>query len=304
MSIRPVKRLIKAKPTIEGAGVHLRRAFGFGDPSEFDPFLLLDDFRSERPEDYLAGFPWHPHRGIETITYVLAGSVEHGDSIGNRGSISAGDIQWMTAGRGIVHQEMPKGDSNGRMHGFQLWANLPSALKMTAPRYQEVKSPDIPEITDDDGTKARIVCGNFWGTKGPVDGIAADPIYIDVSVPPGKRKALPVETKSHAFAYVFAGSGKFCNASSPRAVPTESLGWLDTAPPADVDNRSLVLFDRGDEVTVQAGDQGIRFLLVSGKPLEEPIAWNGPIVMNTQEELQQAFEELQQGTFLKQPEHG
>ncbi len=299
MSIRPVKRLIKAKPTLEGAGVHLRRAFGFSNTSDFDPFLLLDDFRNERPEDYLAGFPWHPHRGIETITYVLAGTVEHGDSIGNRGAIASGDIQWMTAGRGIIHQEMPKGDHKGRMHGFQLWANLPSALKMTAPRYQEVKSADIPEVTDDDGTKARLICGSFWGAKGPVEGIAADPVYLDVAVPPGKRKILPVETKSHAFAYVFAGSGKFCNASSPLAVPTESVGWLDTSPPVEADNRSLVLFDRGDEVTVQAGDEGIRFLLVSGKPLEEPVAWYGPIVMNTQEQLQQAFEELQRGTFLK-----
>ncbi len=299
MSIRPIKRLIKAKPTLEGAGVHLRRAFGFGNTSDFDPFLLLDDFRNERPEDYMAGFPWHPHRGIETITYVLAGTVEHADSIGNRGAIASGDIQWMTAGRGIIHQEMPKGDHKGRMHGFQLWANLPSALKMTAPRYQEVKSADISEVTDDDGTKARIICGSFWGAKGPVEGIAADPVYIDVSVPPGKRKTLPVETKSHAFAYVFAGSGKFCNASIPLAVPTESVGWLDTSPPVEADNRSLVLFDRGDEVTVQAGEEGIRFLLISGKPLEEPVAWYGPIVMNTQEQLQQAFEELQRGTFLK-----
>ncbi|MCI0595591.1 MAG: pirin family protein [candidate division Zixibacteria bacterium] len=299
MSIRPVKRLIKAKPTLEGAGVHLRRAFGFGNTSDFDPFLLLDDFRNERPEDYLAGFPWHPHRGIETITYVLAGTVEHGDSIGNRGAIAAGDIQWMTAGSGILHQEMPKGNSNGRMHGFQLWANLPSALKMTPPRYQEVKSKDIPEVTDDDGTRARIVCGNFWGMKGPVEGIAADPVYIDVSVPPGKRKTLPVETKSHAFAYVFAGSGKFCNASGPLSVPTEGVGWADTTLSTEADNRSLVLFDRGDEVTVQAGEEGIRFLLVSGRPLEEPVAWYGPIVMNTQEELQQAYEELQRGTFLK-----
>ena len=299
MSIRPVKRLIKAKPTLEGAGVHLRRAFGYGNTSDFDPFLLLDDFRNERPEDYLAGFPWHPHRGIETITYVLAGNVEHGDSIGNRGVIASGDVQWMTAGRGILHQEMPKGDHQGRMHGFQLWANLPSALKMTPPRYQEIKSADIPEVTDDDGTKARIICGTFWGAKGLVEGIAADPVYIDVSVPPGKRRTLPVETKSHAFAYVFAGSGKFCNASGPLAVPTESVGWLDTAPPVEADNRSLVLFDRGDEVTVQAGDEGIRFLLISGKPLEEPVAWYGPIVMNTQEELRQAFDELQRGTFLK-----
>ncbi len=299
MSIRPVKRLIKAKPTLEGAGVHLRRAFGFGNTSDFDPFLLLDDFRNERPEDYLAGFPWHPHRGIETITYVLAGTVEHGDSIGNRGAIAAGDIQWMTAGSGILHQEMPKGDSKGRMHGFQLWANLPSALKMTPPRYQEVKSNDIPEVTDDDGTHVRLVCGSFWGKKGPVEGIAADPVYIDVLVPPGKRKALPVETKSHAFAYVFAGSGKFCNASGPLSVPTEGVGWADTTLATEADNRSLVLFDRGDEVTVQAGEQGIRFLLVSGRPLEEPVAWYGPIVMNTQAELQQAYEELQRGTFLK-----
>jgi redox-sensitive bicupin YhaK (pirin superfamily) len=299
MSIRPVKRLIQSKPTIEGAGVHLRRAFGFGATSEFDPFLLLDDFRNDIPDDYLAGFPWHPHRGIETITYVLAGSVEHGDSMGNRGSIGAGDIQWMTAGSGIVHQEMPKGDTDGRMHGFQLWANLPSTLKMTAPRYQEVKAPEIPEVTEDDGTRARIVCGSFWGKRGPVEGIAADPIYIDVSVPPGRRRALPVETTRHAFAYVFAGSGKFCNASQPLEVPTESVGWLDVNPPKDASNRSLILFDSGDEVVVQAGEDGIRFLLISGRPLREPVAWYGPIVMNTQEQLQEAFTELQKGTFLK-----
>jgi hypothetical protein len=205
----------------------------------------------------------------------------------------------MTAGSGIIHQEMPKGDPVGRMHGFQLWANLPSSLKMTSPRYQEVKGADIPVITDDDGTRVSIVCGRFWGTTGPVDGVAAEPTYLDVSVPAGKRKALPVETTRHAFAYVFAGTGKFCNASGPLAVPTEGVGWADMSPPAEADNRSLVLFDRGDEVTVQAGDEGIRFLLVSGKPLEEPVAWYGPIVMNTQEELRLAFEELQRGTFLK-----
>lgn len=299
MSIRPVHRLIKSKPTLEGAGVHLRRAFGFGNASDFDPFLLLDDFRNDIPEDYLAGFPWHPHRGIETITYVLAGSVEHGDSIGNRGSIDAGDIQWMTAGRGIIHQEMPKGDRVGRMHGFQLWANLPSSLKMTVPRYQEVKAPEIPHVIDDDGTEARIVCGTFWGKRGPVTGIAADPTYLDVTVPPGTRKRLPVETTRHAFAYVFAGSGKFCNASGPLAVPTEGVQWLETSPPAEADDRSLVLFDSGDEVVVQAGEQGIRFLLVSGKPLQEPVAWYGPIVMNTQEQLRQAFEELKEGTFIE-----
>jgi len=295
MSIRPVKRLIHSTPTLEGAGVHLRRAFGFGNTTDFDPFLLLDDFRNDIPKEYLAGFPWHPHRGIETITYVLAGTVEHGDSMGNRGAIAAGDIQWMTAGSGIIHQEMPKGDPEGRMHGFQLWANLPSSLKMTAPRYQEVKAPEIPLITDDDGTAVRIVCGSFWGKKGPVDGIAADPIYLDISVPPGKKKVLPVETTRHAFAYVFAGSGTFGNASDLQPVKTDIVGSAGQ----QADNRSLVLFDRGDEVTVQAGPEGIRFLLVSGKPLEEPVAWRGPIVMNTQDQLRQAFEELNRGTFLK-----
>ena len=205
----------------------------------------------------------------------------------------------MTAGSGIIHQEMPKGDRDGRMHGFQLWGNLPSSLKMTSPRYQEVKAVDIPEVMDDDGTRVLIVCGSFWGKAGPVDGVAADPIYLDVSIPAGRRKTLPVETSRHAFAYVFTGSGRFCNASGPFAVPTEGVGWSDTTPPVEAENRSLILFDRGDEVTVQAGDAGIRFLLVSGKPLEEPVAWYGPIVMNTQEQLRQAFEELQQGTFLK-----
>jgi redox-sensitive bicupin YhaK (pirin superfamily) len=299
VSIRPVKRLVKSKPALEGAGVHLRRAFGFGNTSEYDPFLLLDDFRNDVPQDYLAGFPWHPHRGIETITYVLAGTVDHGDSLGNQGSIAPGDVQWMTAGSGIIHQEMPKGDATGRMHGFQLWANLPSSLKMTAPRYQGIEAKDIPNITDDDGTHVRLVCGKFWGKSGPVDGVAADPIYLDVSVPPGQRKTLPVETTRHAFAYVFAGSGKFCNASEPLAVPTEGVGWADTTPPTSADNRSLVLFDQGDEVAVQAGEEGVRFLLVSGKPLEEPVAWYGPIVMNTQAQLQKAFQELQEGTFLK-----
>src|SRR6187397_1138434 len=251
MSVRPVKRIVQSKPTIEGAGVRLRRAFGFGETSETDPFLLLDDFRNDRPSDYLAGFPWHPHRGIETITYVLAGTVEHGDSLGNRGNLGAGDVQWMTAGSGIMHQEMPKGDAAGRMHGFQLWANLPAALKMTTPRYQEVHAADIPIIVDDDGTRVQVVCGNFWGKRGPVDGIAADPIYLDVSVPPGRRKTLPVETTRHAFAYVFAGAGMFCNASGPLAVPTEGVGWADTEPPKEAGNRSLVLFDQGDEVTVQ-----------------------------------------------------
>jgi hypothetical protein len=327
MSIRPVKRMVTAQPTLEGAGVHLRRAFGFGKTDEFDPFLLLDDFRNERPEDYLRGFPWHPHRGIETITYVLSGTVEHGDSLGNAGAISAGDVQWMTAGSGIIHQEMPKGDGQGRMHGFQLWANLPAALKMTAPRYQDIKAADIPVAIDDDGTAARVICGTLWGVSGPVDGIAADPHYIDVSVPPGRSKTIPVEVSRHAFAYVFAGSGRFSGASQPHAAPTDFVtegteladaddlrrraaagepvrsGGAAGAPagagPTIADNRSLVLFDRGDEVTVQAGDDGIRFLLVSGKPLQEPVAWHGPIVMNTRAELERAFAELNDGTFLQ-----
>ncbi len=298
MSIRPVRKHSIAQPAIEGAGVRLNRAFGFGEPTEFDPFLLLDDFRNERPEDFMAGFPWHPHRGIETITYVLAGSVEHGDSIGNKGVITAGDVQWMTAGRGIYHQEMPSGDENGRIHGFQLWANLPSALKMTEPRYQGIKSADIPEVMDDDGTKARVICGSFWGARGPVEGIAADPVYIDVSVPPGKRKTLPVAMMHHAFAYVFDGSGKFLNASEPFAVPTEDMLTEEISYSTPAENRSLILFDSGDHVTVQAGAQGIRFLLVSGRPLQEPVAWHGPIVMNTQQELRQAFRDLQDGTFV------
>ena len=299
MSIRPVKQVIRAQPHIEGAGVKLQRAFGFGKTTEFDPFLLFDDFRNENPADYLAGFPWHPHRGIETITYVLAGSVEHGDSLGNRGSLGAGDVQWMTAGSGIMHQEMPQGDARGRMHGFQLWANLPASLKMTTPRYQDVSARDIPEVVDDDGTRVRVIVGDFWGKRGPVEGVAADPRYIDVSVPPGQRKRLAVETSRNAFAYVFAGSGTFRDASQPRGVLTEPVDGTDTVRRDETGNRSLVLFDRGDEVVVQAGDEGIRFLLVSGKPIEEPVAWYGPIVMNTQAELRVAFREYEQGTFVK-----
>ena len=299
MSIRPVKRVVAATPHTEGAGVKLHRGFGFGDTSEFDPFLLFDDFRNERPDDYLAGFPWHPHRGIETITYVLAGTVAHGDSLGNRGSLGAGDVQWMTAGSGIMHQEMPQGDAQGRMHGFQLWANLPRALKMTAPRYQDVQAKDIPEVTDDDGTHVRIVVGDFWGKKGPVEGVAADPRYLDVSVAPGKTKRLAVDNSRHACAYVFAGSGTFRDASKPLAVQTELVGVSDDPTPSMLGNRSLVVFDSGDEITVSAGDEGVRFLLVSGRPLEEPVAWYGPIVMNEQSELQQAYAELQNGTFIK-----
>jgi quercetin 2,3-dioxygenase len=303
MSIRPVKRIVQSKPTREGAGVKLHRAFGFGETGEFDPFLLLDDFRNDRPEDYLAGFPWHPHRGIETITYVLAGTVEHGDSLGNRGKLAAGDIQWMTAGSGILHQEMPQGDNHGRMHGFQLWANLPSSLKMTQPRYQDVRASEIPEIIDDDGSRVRIISGDFWGRRGPVEGVAADPRYLDVFIPPNRRKTLPIETERHAFAYVFEGSGHFRAASEPMGVLTEKqVDGNELMVREKTGNRSLVLFDSGDEVTVQAGEEGIRFLLVSGKPIREPVAWYGPIVMNTKAELQQAVSELRDGTFIRQPQ--
>jgi hypothetical protein len=302
MSIRAVKRHSTSQPHIEGAGVHLRRVFGFGDPSETDPFLMMDDFRGDDPRLYKAGFPWHRHRGIETITYVLAGTVEHGDSLGNVGTLGAGDVQWMTAGRGIMHQEMPKGDERGRMHGFQLWANLPSHLKMTAPRYQDVKASDIPTVVDDDGTAARVISGSFWGKTGPVEGVAADPRYLDVSVPPNARKRLKVEVDRNAFAYVFAGAGKFVGASKPFGVLTEQEGAdggevlvRDT----QVANRSLVVFDRGDEVVVEAGPEGVRFLLVSGRPIEEPVAWHGPIVMNTQDEIMQAMRDLRDGTFIR-----
>ncbi len=299
MSIRPIKRIIESRPTVEGAGVRLRRAFGFGETEEYDPFLLLDDFRNDTPADYLAGFPWHPHRGIETITYVLAGTVQHGDSLGNSGALGAGDVQWMTAGSGILHQEMPRGDPQGRMHGFQLWANLPASLKMTAPRYQDIAARDIPEETDDDGTRVRVVAGSFWGKSGPVDGISTDPSYLDVWVPPGVRKTLKVDTRRHAFAYVFEGSGDFADASEPFGVLTEKDGPVETVAREQTGNRSLVLFDSGDEVVVQAGDEGVRFLLVSGRPIEEPVAWYGPIVMNTEAELRQAMDDLRRGTFIR-----
>ncbi len=300
MSIRPVLESRAARPTMEGAGVHLHRAFGFQDPTELDPFLLFDDFRNERPEDYLRGFPWHPHRGIETITYVLAGTVEHGDSLGNTGRLGAGDVQWMTAGSGIMHQEMPLGNAKGQMHGFQLWANLPASLKMTTPRYQDVKSADIPEITDDDGTVVRVIVGSFWGKSGPVDGIAADPQYLDISVPPGVRKTFKVDTYRRAFAYVFEGSGQFADASRPHGVLLEKEVMGQEVNIRDMSgNRTLIRFGTGDEVTVQAGDHGIRFLLISGAPLEEPVAWHGPIVMNTKAELMQAMADLRNGTFIR-----
>ena len=300
MSIRPILEQRHATPTMEGAGVHLHRAFGFADPSELDPFLLFDDFRNERPQDYKKGFPWHPHRGIETITYVLSGTVHHGDSLGNTGALGAGDVQWMTAGSGIMHQEMPQGNAQGQMHGFQLWANLPSSLKMTAPRYQDVKSKDIPVITDDDGTTVKVIVGSFWGQTGPVDGIAADPQYLDIFVPAGVKKTFKVDTYRKAFAYVFEGAGAFADASKPFGVLLEKEVGGEEYNIRDLSgNRTLVKFGTGDEITVQAGPEGIRFLLISGAPIQEPVAWHGPIVMNTREELIQAVTELRNGTFIK-----
>ena len=300
MSIRPVKSVTESRPTLEGAGVRLRRAFGFGDTAEFDPFLLMDDFRGDDPSDYSAGFPWHPHRGIETITYVLSGSVTHGDSLGNRGVLGPGSVQWMTAGRGILHQEMPQGDAFGRMHGFQLWANLPAHLKMTKPRYQDVPATEIPEVIDDDGTRVRVICGEFWGKSGPVDGVAAEPRYLDVTVPAGKKKRLKVEDFRQAFAYIFEGSAMFSDSSEPFGVLREAEIDGDEVLVRDkVGNRSLVVFGAGDEVVVQAGEEGVRFLLVSGRPLREPIAWHGPIVMNTQDQIRQALSDLRSGAFIK-----
>ncbi|PLS22469.1 pirin family protein [Neptunicoccus cionae] len=303
MSIRPVKSTSQAQPVLEGAGVHLHRAFGFADPTELDPFLLLDDFRNEDPSKYANGFPWHPHRGIETITYVLSGEVEHADSLGNQGTLKAGDVQWMTSGRGILHQEMPSGNATGQMHGFQLWANLPRDLKMTDPRYQDVEAKEIPVIEEDDGTRVKVIVGDFWGQTGPVDGIAADPQYLDVYIPAGVKKTLPVDTYRRAFAYVFEGAGAFAGASDPTGVLLEKEVMGEEVNIRDMSgNRTLVRFDTGDSITVQAGEQGIRFLLISGKPIEEPVAWHGPVVMNTQAELQQAFKELRNGTFIR-PAH-
>ncbi|WP_225029800.1 pirin family protein [Xinfangfangia pollutisoli] len=299
MSIRPVLETRRAVATMEGAGVRLHRAFGFADPTEADPFLLFDDFRGDRPSDYQAGFPWHPHRGIETITYVLAGTVEHGDSLGNRGVLGAGSLQLMTAGRGILHQEMPKGDAQGRMHGFQLWGNLPAALKMTAPRYQDIPGIELPELVEDDGTAIRVVIGDYKGIRSPVEGIAAEPQYLDIHVPAGRTKRFKVDTYRRAFAYVFEGAAKFADASHPEGVLLEKEVAGQEVNIRDLSgNRTLVRFGSGDEVTVTAGPQGVRFLLVSGAPIEEPVAWAGPIVMNSEAELRQAFAELRNGTFI------
>ncbi|MGV6850274.1 MAG: pirin family protein [Marinibacterium sp.] len=300
MSLCPIRSYRTAQPTLEGAGVHLHRAFGFGDPAEADPFLLFDDFRNDDPARYARGFPWHPHRGIETITYVLEGEVEHGDSLGNRGVLGPGSVQWMTAGSGILHQEMPRGNAAGQMHGFQLWANLPSSQKMTAPRYQDIQGRDIPEVTDDDGTRIRIITGSFRGQAGPVDGIAAQPVYLDVSVPANLTKRLPVDTYANAFAYVFAGAGRFRDASDPTGIRVEKEFAGQEGTIRDLSgNRTLVRFDTGDTVEVTAGPDGLRFLLVSGRPIREPVAWHGPIVMNTREELQTAMRDLKNGTFIR-----
>lgn len=303
MSIRPVTALSQAQPTMEGAGVELHRVFGFGDTAESDPFLLLDDFRNDDPHAYKAGFPWHPHRGIETITYVLAGNVTHQDSLGNSGTLGPGSVQWMTAGSGILHQEMPEGDPAGRMHGFQLWANLPSSEKMTAPRYQDISEADIPEVTDDDGVSVRVITGSFWGKIGPVDGISTDPQYLDVRVPPRQAKRFKIDTYRSAFGYIFEGSGRFADASKPSGVLTEKEVMGEEILMRDNSgNRTLVRFGSGDEVKVEAGDEGIRFLLVSGAPIREPVAWHGPIVMNTREELTQAMQDLRTGNFIR-PAH-
>ncbi len=303
MSLRPTLETRLAQPTMEGAGVKLHRAFGFQDPSELDPFLLFDDFRNEHPEDYQKGFPWHPHRGIETITYVLSGTVEHADSLGNRGTLSDGAVQWMTAGSGILHQEMPSGNFRGQMHGFQLWGNLPSSQKMTAPRYQDIEAKDIPVVTDDDGTRVKVITGEFWGASGPVDGIAADPQYLDVFVPAGVKKTFKIDTYRRAFAYVFEGAGAFVDAAPPEGVLLEKEVAGEEVNIRDLSgNRTLIRFGSGDEVSVQAGPEGVRFLLISGAPIEEPVAWHGPIVMNTQEELMQAMHDLRNGTFIK-PRH-
>lgn len=297
--MRKPAKIVKARPHIEGAGVHLHRGFGFGDTAPFDPFLLFDDFRNDEPEQYTQGFPWHPHRGIETITYVLAGDVEHRDSLGNQGSLGAGDLQWMTAGSGILHQEMPRGDAQGRMHGFQLWANLPARYKMTKPRYQDVRSREIPVVVDDDGTSVRVLCGEIWGKTGPVQGIASDPRYLDISLPPNTVRSIPVETTRHAFAYIIAGAVRFRDGSDPQAVRVEDPMNHGQLLQHFAGNRSLVLFDQGDSIRVESGDQGGRFLLVSGEPIKEPVAWRGPIVMNTRDELQEAFRELNDGTFIR-----
>ena len=289
--IREVVGVWESKPTLEGAGVHLRRAFGFQEVPRLDPFLLLDAFKSENPEDYRAGFPWHPHRGIETITYVLDGEVEHGNSLGNGGLISSGDVQWMTAGGGIVHQEMPKGDRRGQMWGFQLWANLPARDKMMDPRYQEIKRPDIPLVKTGDGATVRIICGELNGVQGPVRDIVSDPEFLDVSLPPGNSFTHRVKPGHTVFAYVMEGKGQFGESSEQKASDRDAM--------IHCESDTLVLYGLGDTIQISAEAQSTRFLLVSGKPFGEPVAWYGPLIMNTQDELRTAFDEYSRGTFLK-----
>ena len=297
--MRKIRKVLKSKPTIEGAGVHLHRVFGFTHVPMFDPFLLLDDFRSDYPENYIKGFPWHPHRGIETITYVIQGDVEHGDSMGNRGIISAGDIQWMTAGSGIIHQEMPKGDSSGRMYGFQLWANLPRSHKMMDPRYRDVKSGQVPEVLLENGARVRTICGQVGDRQGPVRDIITDPEYLDVTVPPGSEFIHPTKRGHTVFAYVIDGKGCFCNEKKPFSYEIEGTNYFDMQANPFISNRSLVLFGDGDQVMVSTESDPVRFLLISGRPIGEPVAWYGPIVMNTQDELRIAFEEYNNGEFIK-----
>jgi redox-sensitive bicupin YhaK (pirin superfamily) len=297
--IRKIKKVLKSKPTIEGAGVHLKRAFGFYQAPMPDPFLLLDDFHSNNPADYIKGFPWHPHRGIETITYVLHGRVEHGDSMGNKGVIRSGDVQWMTAGSGIIHQEMPKGDQNELMWGFQLWANLPASHKMMEPRYRDVESSQIPEITLDEGVKAKIISGEVKGVKGPVQDIVIDPEYLDMTVPPGSRFMYPVKQGHTVFAYVIGGKGYFDQNRNSYAYEAEGANYFDLKKDCRMGPEAFILYDDGDALEITTEDEPLRFLLVSGKPIREPVAWYGPIVMNTQEELRTAFEEYENGTFIK-----
>ncbi len=297
--VRRIRKVWKAKPTIEGAGVHLKRVFGYHEVPQLDPFLLLDDFRSNDPAEYVRGFPWHPHRGIETITYVLAGDVEHGDSLGNRGVISSGDVQWMTAGSGIIHQEMPKGDREGRMWGFQLWANLPARHKMMDPRYREVKRDDIPEAKTAEGATVRVVCGEVAGVRGPVREIVTEPEYLDVSIPARSSFRHPVKAGHTVLAYVFEGEGYFDPERDPYAREDVGESYFDMERPCVCGDRTVLLYGPGDTVAVSTEERPVRFLLVSGRPLGEPIAWYGPIVMNTQAELRVAFREYEQGTFVK-----
>jgi len=296
---RKIRKVFTSKPTIEGAGVHLRRAFGFSETPLFDPFLLLDDFRGDEPQQYIKGFPWHPHRGIETITYMLNGNVEHGDSMGNQGTIGPGDTQWMTAGSGIIHQEMPRGDPGGVMGGFQLWANLPASHKMMDPRYRDVKSGQVPEVTNDSGVRTRIICGKVNGATGPVQDVVIDPEYLDITIPPHTTFTHPTRAGHTVFAYVIHGRACFCDQKSPFSYDAEGAGWSDLRVSPWVQNLNLALFEDGDHLDVSTEEEPVRFLLVAGRPIREPVAWYGPIVMNTRDELRTAFEEYEKGTFIK-----